>query len=82
MERLPEIENMYEMMSETGREYLFGMARQLLRSFPAKKAKPSLAAAEAASKVELFDNKPNSVVYKFPLVGVSQPVDGKEANVG
>ena len=31
MNNLPEIETMYSMMSEAGRSYLLGMARQLLR---------------------------------------------------
>lgn len=79
MNNLPEIETMYSMMSEAGRSYLLGMARQLLRSFPGD-AHVSLADTEQCRDVELLDDQPNGTVYQFPLVRVRQPVHRKKAD--
>lgn len=81
MNRLQEIERMYANMSPAGRDYLLGMARQLLRSFPGEGGVRLLPAAEQADQVELLDNEPNGAVYQFPLVGVRKPVHRKKADL-
>lgn len=82
MNRLPEIEAMYAMMSDAGRDYLFGMARQLLRSFPGEGAGQLHAAAQEPDEIQLLDHKSNCAVYQFPLVGVRKPIHRKKADLG
>lgn len=81
MNHLPEIETMYTMMSEAGRAYLLGMARQLLRSFPGEETL-SLANGKQSRDVELLDDEPHGAVYQFPLVRVRKPVHRKKADLG
>ena len=82
MTHLQQIQDMYALMSETGRTFLAGMAGQLLRSFPKDGASTSLAATKNACKVELIDHDSNCTVYKFPLSSVGQSVHRKKADIG
>lgn len=72
----------FDSMSDTGRDYFFGMARQLLRSFPRQEGSYLLPAAEQADKVQLLNDEANCTVYQFPLLGASKPVDRKKADLG
>jgi hypothetical protein len=80
MNRLSEIEAMYEMLDDTGRDYLCGMARQLLRSFPSNRT--LRATRENVGNVQLVDHESDCAVYQFPLVGVGEAIDGKKADLG
>lgn len=75
-----EIEVMYEMMNDTGRSHLKGMARQLARSFPSVGGK-SLRPVDKADDVHLLDNVPNCAIYQFPLVGAREPINRKKADL-
>lgn len=79
MDRLPEIATMFAMMNDTGRDYLVGMARQLLRSFP-NEASPS--AAQNVDNAQLIDNNAHGTVYHFPLRVVRKPINRKKADLG
>jgi hypothetical protein len=82
MNRLPEIEAMYAMMNDQGRDFFFGMARQLLRSFPGESARGSPATAEKGGDVQLVNDKPDCRIYHFPLSGIGKPVHRKKADLG
>lgn len=76
MNRMREIEAMCQMMNDTGQDYLWRMAKQLVRSFPRT---GSLPLVKQADDIKLLDHSSNCAIYEFPLGGVSQTVDRKEA---
>lgn len=80
MDRLPEIETMYANMSDKGRDFLFGMARQLLHSFPGEGAQ-LFAPVQKINQVEPLDGDANCSVYQFPLLGIRKSVYRKKADL-
>lgn len=83
MNRLPEIAAIYAMLNDTGRDFLAGMARQLLRSYAKQQALPmSLSALEGRDDVELLDDQAHCTVYEFPLVSVGKVVNGHKPDLG
>lgn len=82
MNHMPEIAAMYSLMDDTGREHLFGMARQLLRAYAKQAIPTSLTALESRDDVQLLDDKPHGAVYEFPLVSVRKVVNGQQSDLG
>lgn len=76
-DRKAEILDAFDGMSDTGRDYFFGMARQLLRSFPRQENCNLLSAAKQAAQVHLLDDETDCTVYQFPLLGARNPVHRK-----